>query len=334
MKLDSNALTQLKIGLASIATIIIIGTIGYSVLEGWTLFESFYMTIITISTTGFKELKPLSRPGMILTTFLIIAGVLAIAYTGGRGIQILVEAQFFRRRMMNKKLESISGHYIVCGFGRMGRVICEELFQNGQLFVVVENDPVKIERLLEMNFLFFEGDATADETLLAAGIRKAKGLVSVLDSDAQNVFVVLSAKELNPDIFIVARAVDEGTESKLLKAGANRVVKPYELGGSRMVHLLLRPGVIDFIDGVARNRDIAISLEEVTIPQNSSLAGRSLADSPLRKEWNIIVIAVSKANGKFMYNPSATTTIEVGDKLIAIGEAESLKKLDSVCLKD
>jgi len=334
MKLDSNALTQLKIGLASIVTIIIIGTIGYSALEGWTLFESFYMTIITISTTGFKELKPLSRPGMILTTFLIIAGVLAIAYTGGRGIQILVEAQFFRRRRMNNKLESISGHYIVCGFGRMGRVICEELFQNGRPFVVVENNPVKIERLLEMNYLFFEGDATADETLLGAGVKKAKGLVSVLDSDAQNVFVVLSAKELNPDIFIVARAVDEGTESKLLKAGANRVVKPYELGGSRMVHLLLRPGVMDFIDGVARNRDIAISLEEVTIPENSKLSGKTLADSPLRKEWNIIVIAVSKANGKFIYNPNAATTIEVGDKLIAIGEAESLKKLDSLCSKE
>ncbi|GBD89464.1 voltage-gated potassium channel Kch [bacterium BMS3Abin04] len=333
MKIDSNALTQLKIGLVLIVAIIIIGTVGYAFIEGWTLFESFYMTIITISTTGFKELKPLSRPGMILTAFLIISGVLAIAYTGGRGIQILVEAQFFRRRRMNKKLGSIAEHYIVCGFGRMGRVICEELYQNGQPFVVVENNSVKIERLLEMNYLFFEGDATADETLLAAGIRKAKGLVSVLDSDAQNVFVVLSAKELNPDIFIVARAVDEGTESKLLKAGANRVVKPYELGGSRMVHLLLRPGVMDFIDGVARNRDVAISLEEVTIPENSKLAGKTLADSPLRKEWNIIVIAVSKANGKFMYNPSAATTIEVGDKLIAIGEAESLKKLDSLCLK-
>ncbi len=328
----SQTIRQLKIGLLAIVVVIITGTIGYSILEkNFSVFDAFYMTIITISTTGFREVRELSLPGRILTIFLIITGVLAIAYSGGRGVQFLIETQIFRRRRMSKKLEELENHYIVCGYGRMGMQICEGLIENNASFVVIENNPTKIEKLIERGFLFINGDATSDEILLNAGIKKAKGIVAVIKTDADNVFTTLSAKELNPNIFIVARAVDEGTEPKLVKAGAHRVVKPYELGGNRMVQLLLRPGVIDFIEGVARNKDIDISLEEIQLYAGSSLIGKTLADSPVRKDLNIIIVAIFREDGKFIYNPTSSTEFQKGDKLIAIGEQKSLAKLTILC---
>ncbi len=328
------SLSHLRAGFALIIGVILFGTLGYTVVEGWSLFDSFYMTVITISTTGFKELRPLTVPGRVLTIMLIIFGVLAIAYTGGRAVQLLLETQFFRRRKMNKQIDGLTGHYIICGYGRMGKVICEDLAHNNTPFVVIENNPRKIEELLEIGYLFIEGDATHDDILLQAGIKKAKGLVAVIATDAQNVFAVLSAKGINPEIFVVARAIEEGTESKLKRAGADRVVKPIELGGSRMVNLLLKPGVIDFIDGVAKSRDVEISLEEVNISKNSRLVNKTLKDSPLRKDWNIIIVAIIKNTGKLIYNPSANTVIEENDKLIAIGPSESLAKLTESCEMD
>ncbi len=326
-----SSLRYLRVGFFSILGVILFGTIGYSIVEGWNLFDSFYMTVITVSTTGFRELRPLTIPGRILTVVLIISGVLAIAYTGGRAVQLLLETQFFRRRKMNKQIDALNNHYIICGFGRMGKVICEDLAHNKIPFVVIENNPNKIDELIQFGYLFVEGDATYDNDLIKAGIKRAKGLVAVISTDAQNVFTVLSAKGINPGLFVVARAVEEGTESKLRRAGADRVVKPIDLGASRMVHLLLKPGVIDFIDGVARSRDVEISLEEVSIPEHSKLVNKTLKDSPLRKDWNIIIVAIIKHNGKLIYNPSADTVIEVNDKLIAIGPSESLTKLTDSC---
>ena len=329
--MDKNLFKKLRIGVGIIISIILIGTIGYTIIEGWSLFDSFYMTVITISTTGFKELHPLSDSGMVLTILLIIFGVLAIAYTGGRGVQILIEAQLLRRRRMNKKLEQLSNHNIVCGYGRMGRQICESLYEHNEPFVVIDNDPELIGKMDEHNYIYINGNATHDDVLLKAGIKKAKGLIAVIGSDPENVFATLAAKELNKDIFIVARAIEEGTKSKLRIAGADRIVMPYELGSSRMVQLLLRPGVSDFVEGVVRSKDVDISLEEIIVQENSKLAGLTLAESPLRSELNIIVIAIDKPNSKFEYNPKSSTLIEVGDKLIAIGHAEDLNKLTTYC---
>ena len=232
---------------------------------------------------------------------------------------------------MNRRLDTIGNHYIVCGYGRMGKTICEGLVENDVAFVVVENSPAKIAQIEAKGWLCVNGDATSDEALLKAGIERAKGLVAVIRTDAENVFASLSAKELNPNIFLVARAIDEGTEAKLKKAGADRVVKPYDLGGNRMVQLLLRPGVIDFIDGVARNRSLNISLEEIQVKENSSLKGLSLLNSPIRKELDVIVVAIWKSSGEFIYNPKSTTVIEVADKLIAIGERSRLFQLTDMC---
>ncbi|MCP5063189.1 MAG: potassium channel protein [Ignavibacteriae bacterium] len=329
--MEENIFKKIEIGLGLVLSVIIIGTFGYMVIEGWSIFDSFYMTIITISTTGFKEFKPLSTPGMVLTVFLIITGVVSLAYTGGRGVQLLVESQILRRRKMSKNLEQISNHYIVCGFGRMGSQIAEHLLENNLNFVIIENEPNNVAKLNELGYLFVNGDATDDDALIKAGVERAKGLVAVLSTDAENVFTTLSARELNNNIFIVARAIDEGTEGKLKKAGADRVVKPYELGGNRMVQLLLRPGVTDFIEGIARKKEVDISLEQIVVCKGSSLVGLTLAESPIRSELDIIIIAIDKSGGNFVYNPKSSAKIEVDDKLIAIGQVENLNKLNKSC---
>lgn len=331
--MEQLAIKKLKAGLLLILSIILGGTFGYMIIEGWTFLDSFYMTVITISTTGFRELRPLSTPGMVLTIALIITGVLAIAYTGGRGVQVLVESQILRRRKMLKKLDAVSDHYIICGFGRMGKQIADHLNDLGFEFVVIENEPNNVNKLNELGFLYVNADATDDEALIKAGVEKAKGLVAVLSTDAENVFTTLSAREHNQNLFIVSRAIDEGTESKLKKAGADRVVKPYELGGNRMVQLLVRPGVTDFIEGVARASNIQISLEQIEVCEGSELVGSTLAKSPIRSKLNIIIIAIDKSGGRFVYNPQSDTKIEAGDKLIAIGEAENLNKLTNLCVR-
>jgi voltage-gated potassium channel len=331
--MSENAVSQFKYGLLAILIIILAGTFGFELIEDdWTLLDSFYMTVITISTTGFKEVKPLSEPGRVLTVFLIISGVLAMGYTVSKLAQLFLEKQMLRRRRMEKRLDLMANHYIVCGYGRMGKQICESLRENKYPFVVIENDPANVEMLVEKNYNFVNDDATHDEALLKAGLERAKGLVSVVATDAENVFTTLSAKELNPKIFVVARAIDEGTESKLVKAGADRVVKPYELGGNRMVQLLMRPGVIDFIDGVAKDRDKAISLEEITVCEGSKLIGNTLANSPIRRELDIMIVAIISSDGTFKYNPKSDTEILLNDKLIAIGESNNLNKLTDACL--
>jgi len=330
--MKSKLLGQVGIGFFVLTIITIIGTVFYSIFEGFSILEAFYMTIITISTTGFKEVRPLSEAGMVVTIFIIISGVLTIAYTGGKAAQLIIETQLFRRKRMSKQVQKLENHYIVCGYGRMGREVCDTLEENGESFVVIDNNQDKIDELVEKGFLFIQGDGASDETLIQAGIESAKGLAAVVKSDAENIFITLSARLLRKDLFVVARAIEESTESKLTKAGANRVVKPYELGGKRIVHLLLKPGVTDFIEGVARKKGIDIHLEEILIEGPCSLVDKTLAESPLRKDLNVMVIAIYKEDGKFIYNPRSTEKIEIGDKLIVIAETDNLTKLNKIVL--
>ncbi len=323
---------QLKIAFVVLVFIIFAGMVGYILIEGWNLLDSFYMTIITISTTGYEEVHPLSPLGRFFTSILIIAGVGTIAYAGGRAAQLIIETQILRRRRMSKKLEQLNNHYLVCGFGRMGRRICNELRAANVPFVVIEKEEALVDTLDEQGYLYVIGDATNDEILMKARIQKAKGLVAVLPTEAENVFTVLSAKVLNPKLFVVSRAVEEETESKLLRAGADRVVKPYEIGGVRMAMMLLRPAVVDFIDIIARKQGVDLNLEEIEVEEGSPLIGKSLAESPIRKDLNIMIIAVFRKDGKYIYNPRSSTVIQAGDRLIAIGESLSLEKLAVQCM--
>ena len=328
----SQLFKQVIFGLIVLSLIVVTGTLLYEEIEGYSFIDALYMTVITISTTGFKEVRPLSDNGRLLTIFLILSGVLTVAYTGGRAAQFIIETQIFRRRRMSKQLGQLKDHYIVCGYGRMGREVCESLSENDVPYLVIEKETDKIEVLIEKNILFIHGDAANDEILEQAGIQVAKGLAAVVRSDAENVFITLSAKELNKNLYIVSRAIEEGAESKLRKAGAHRVVKPYELGGKRLVQLLLRPGVIDFIEGVAKRKGVDIHLEEISIKNHCDIVGKTLAESPLRKDLNIMVVGISKVDGRFIYNPRSNEVIEIGDKLIAIGEINNLMQLNKMVL--
>ena len=323
-----NTLKLLKTGFLILFLTVIFGTFGFMVIEGWNFFDSLYMTIITITTTGFEEVHPLSTSGEIFTVVLILVSFGTILYVGGTGIQYLIESKIFRRRRMLKKIEDLEKHYIVCGFGRMGKHICEELVREDVPFVVIEKNPDHHERLEEMGYLFVTGDASSDSTLTQVGIKKADGIVTVLSTDAENVFTALTAKVLNPEIFVVSRAIEEDTESKLLRAGADRVVKPYELGGVRLAQLLLRPGVMEFIDVVAGAKNVDLHIEEITVKEGSSMHGKTLAELPLRGELNIIIVSIqNEEKGIFVYNPRSDTRVDEGNKLIAIGEKKNLDKL-------
>jgi voltage-gated potassium channel len=328
LKSYSDTARHLIMGFLFLITIILVGTIGFMLIEGWSLNDALFMTVITITTTGFQEVHPLSGAGQIFTEVLIFMSFGTILYIGGTGVQYIIESKFIRRRRMNKQLENIDKHYIVCGFGRMGSHICEKLNEAKVPFVVVENNPNNFTKLESLGYTYDKGDAASDDTLLRVGIQKAKGLVVVLSTDPENVFATLSARVLNPALFIVARAIDEDTESKLIKAGANRVVKPYELGGSRMAEIVLRPGVLDFIDVVYGSNKVDIHIEEITVKKGSKMHKKTLAELPLRSEFNTIIVAIQNEEKKiFIYNPKGETIVDEGNKLIAIGEEANLDKL-------
>ena len=333
MRIIDQRYYQLKIALAMLLGVIAFGSLGYMIIEGWNLLDSVYMTIISITTTGYREVYPLSQLGKMFTLLIIILGVVTIAYAGGRLAQLFVESYLFRRRKMVKQLSTLENHYIICGYGRMGKKICQELEENKAKFVVIEKNPTEIENLRIKDYLFVEGDATDDDILTQAGIKKAKGMVAVLHTEAENVFTTLSSRALHPKIFIVARAVEEETESKLLKAGANRVVKPYEIGGHRMTQVLLRPGVVDFIDIIAREKRIDLHIEEIEVKDGSILVGQTLAQSPIRNKLNIIIVAIFQADGKVTYNPQSNTVIQKDNKLIVIGEEKNIQQLITMAAK-
>jgi len=322
------ALNQLRIALIVLLIIITFGTSGYMIIEGWNFADALYMVIITITTTGFEEVHPLSTLGEIFTLVLVVISFGTVIYIGGIGIQIIIASNIFKRRRMQNKIDKLNNHYIVCGYGRTGTHICEELTLEGVPFVVIENNPANHPKLDEIGYIYDTGDASHDSTLERVGVKRAKGLIAVLPNDAENVFTTLSAKYLNPKIFVVARAVEDETEPKLMKAGADRVVKPYELGGVRMASLVLRPGVADFIEIVAANRNLDLQIEEIFVRKGSQMHKKSLAELPIRTEFNTIIVSIQNdEKGIFVYNPKGDTIVDEGNKLIAIGEKKNLEKL-------
>lgn len=315
-----------------LAFTITVGISGYMLIENMSFFDALYMTVISITTTGFAEITPLSQAGRMLTIFIIIFGIASIAYLGGRTVQLFIEVYMIRRGKMDKKIRNLQQHIIVCGFGRMGRHVCDDLKSENADFVVIESDPDLVERLDKEGYLFIVGDASSDDVLKQARVDRAKGLISVVSTDAENVFTTLTAKALNPSLFVVTRAVSEQTEPKLKKAGADRVIKPYELVGHRLTQLVLRPGIVEYMETVARAHGQDISIEEVNLQENSRLVGTSLAESPLRRELNIIIVAIHREDGTLLYNPSSHEVMRVNDRLVAIGELHRLRQLGELCV--
>jgi len=319
------------LSLGLVFLVILSGTVGYSIIEGWTLFDSLYMTVITLSTIGYQEVRPLSYTGRAFTIILVFVGVGAVAYGINNGIRIVFEGELqkaFGRRRLEKRLKSIKDHFIVCGYGRMGKIICHELKAKNVPFVVVEKELPELDADEETVFVY--GDATKDEILRQAGIEKAKGLISVLSTDAQNLYVVLSARELNPSLFIVARAGEEGSGQKLLRAGADRVVSPYHIGGLRIAHTVLKPAVVDFLEFATKSGNLELQMEEVPVEEGSAIAGKTIHEAGVGRELGVIVVAIKRKDGDMKFNPVHNTRINAGDTLIAIGEIERLKSLETL----
>jgi voltage-gated potassium channel len=324
--------TQLSLALAAIVGVIVIGTGGYMAIEGWGLLDATYMTIISLSTVGFEEVHPLSQQGKFFTIALILGGVATVTGTLTIGTQILLAGQLQKvmgRKKLEKEIKKLKNHYIICGHGRMGKIICHEFARKPVPFLVIEED-LDVFKKIPNSVLAIQGNASEESVLLEAGITRALGLVSVASSDADNVYITLTAIGLRPDLYIVARAGEAGSEQKLLRAGASKVVSPYTIGGTGIANAILRPAVVDFIELVTKREHLELQMEEVLIGKGSSLAGKSILESGLRQRLGIIVVAVKKKDGLMEFNPSSSTGIEAGDRLIVLGGGENLARLEAL----
>lgn len=328
-----NPFKQLKLSLLVLLVVVSLGTAGYMVIEGWRLLDALYMTVITLATVGFKEVQELSDAGRLFTILLIVIGVSFLGYTLSNLAQVMFEGQFQRfigRQKVEKTIGSMRDHYIICGFGRIGSLICREFAAESLPFVVIENHQDVIEKLEDEGHPYLRGNATEDEILLKAGINRAKGLISVVTSDTENVYITLTARGLNPDLYILARSGDPGSELKLKRAGANKVVSPYKIGGTRMAQAILKPNVVDFIE-IATGRDhYDLQMEEIFIPELSPFAGKNLLDAGFRRETGVIIVGIKKMSGKMVFNPDSGSLIEAMDTLIVLGQAAAVTKLDNM----
>lgn len=320
----------LKKSIIFILILFIVGTSGYTIIEGWEVFDSLYMTIITLSTTGFQEFRPLSLPGRIFTMFLIILGVSFLFYALGKINYVIFEEQIFRKGKMQKQIKKTKDHYIICGHGRMGEKITSELYSRHKPFVVIEKDEDHILHIKDKNYSYIHGDATEDDVLISAGIKNAIGLVAVLSNDIANVYATLTARGLNDKLKIIVRADDESSRQKLLKAGADKVILPYELSGFRITQALLKPKVLDYMDELFSLPDLGLQIEEIYIGEKSMLIGKTLANSGLRGKLNVIILSIYRSDGKLIYNPRSETEIQFGDTLVVIGEISELKTLEEI----
>jgi voltage-gated potassium channel len=310
-----------------------LGVLGYMVIEGWPFMDALYMTVITIATVGYGEVHKVSAAGQIFTVLLIFLGVGFFLYVVGNAVQFLVEGRIrhvLGRRILDKQINKLKDHFIICGYGRMGRALCSYLTQKNLNVVVIEQNTKRVPVMDEDGILYLVGEATDEAILIKAGIKSARGIISVLGTDADNVFMVLITKGLNPELFIMARANQNATEKTLYTAGANKVVSPYALGARRMAHAILRPTVIHFLELAFSDESANIHLEEFPVSASSRLINVPLQESRLRQELNLIIISIRKADGTMRFNPKASYRFEAGDTVVAVGQDKDLMQMASI----
>lgn len=311
----------------------LLGTLGFVLIEGWQPFDALYMTVITITTVGFMEVHPLGTGGRVFAMLLALGGVFTLFYAATDVIRGVVTGELrgvLGRQRMERELAKLKDHLIVCGYGRMGRLVCREFSSQGLPFVIIDAVEAELTGFDLRHGISLVGDATSDEVLKRAGVERARGLVTVAASDADNLYITMSARVLNERLFIVARAENEEAERKLARAGATRVVSPYVIGGQRVAQAVLRPAVMDFIELATRSEHLELQIEEVTVAPGSSLAGRTLRDSGLRRELGIILVAIRKPSGQMVFNPASDVALQVEDVLIVLGHRQQLDRLETL----
>jgi voltage-gated potassium channel len=312
--------------------IVAVGTAGYILIEKWSAWDAFYMAAITVSTVGYREVHDLSTAGQAFTVLLIVCGVGAALYSFTLLAASIIEGGLprrFQRRRTARMLETIRDHFIICGYGRIGRLIASQFRLQNVPYVVVEANRDRHQLALDDGGLALEGDASQETVLKRVGVERARGLIAAVSTDADNVYTVLSARVLRPDLLIIGRAENENAVDKLKHAGANRVISPYHIGAVQMAQTALRPAVVDFIALATSSDSVELALEEIGVAQTSSLAGRSLLDANLRQRFSVIVIGIQRENGRMEFNPDPDVTIRSGDKLVVLGRPDSLKRLET-----
>lgn len=318
---------RLRTSLFLLLGVIVVGTLGYSAIEGWSVLDSFYMTIITLSTVGFREQHPLSELGRVFTSGLILVGVATVAYTAAKTMEALLEERLFHWRRIQMEIKRLEGHVVVCGYGRMGETLVQALRARNVQVVAIERDRTICEAMDRKGVLHVAGDATDDEILGRAGAQRAKALATVLPNDADNLFITLSARSLTPELTIVARASQEKNESKMVAAGATRVLNPYRSGGQWMVRQLLHPTVTDFLNEISAE-ETDLHLEEVRLDPGSELAGVRLREAPIRKELDVMVVGVRRPDHGLLFNPPGDLAPQAGDVLVVLGREDNLRRLE------
>ncbi|MGI9068454.1 MAG: potassium channel family protein [Pyrinomonadaceae bacterium] len=309
-----------------------LGTVGFYLIEGWSILDSLYVAAQTVTTVGYGDLTPATRNGRIFSTAFMLVAVGVVLYALSSTVQAIVQSELvatFGQRRQSRKMSKLRNHFIICGAGRVGSHLIRGLLGGAETFIVIEKDQQKVAELLDLGVIVLVRDATLEESLREAGVEHARGLAACLADDADNVYVVLTARDLNPQLHIVARAAEEQAESKLIRAGANRVVAPAIIGGHRMAMALTKPAVHDFLGSITANK-LELAFEQLEVGPSSDLVGRRLSETNIRSELDIVVVSIRRSQGQILFNPGGEAIIESGDVLIAIGHAESLMKLTAM----
>jgi voltage-gated potassium channel len=318
--------------LVAVGVTLATGTVGFVLIDHYPPFDAFYMTLITMTTVGYGEVHPLSHAGRVFNSFLIAFGVTTIFIAIGAMTQTIIEREFgeaIGKRRNKRMIDKLKDHYIICGVGRVGRGAAAELHHAGVPFVVVDSNPERVERAMVAGMLAVVADATRDETLHQVGIESARGLVAALATDADNLFVLLSAKGLNPRIYVAVRAAEEGAEAKMRRAGADAVFAPYSLTGHRLAQSLLRPHVVQFLD-LTENIGMDIAIEQMRVAETSEMVAKSIQEMQLGRDIGVIVLAIRRADGRMIFNPTADAAMHAGDYLIVMGSQENLRTLENL----
>jgi voltage-gated potassium channel len=300
-------------------------------IEGWSAWDAFYMTMITVTTVGYREVHALSRAGEVFTVIVVTIGVATVLYTFSFLMAQVVEGDLHQRwtaRRRARMLDELSNHFIICGYGRIGQIIAREFFRQAVPFVIIERDPERMHEAIDAGYLAVEADASSEQVLRRIGIDRARGFIAAVSTDAENVFAVLTARLLRPDLFIIGRAETEDARAKLQRAGADRVLSPYQIGGLQLAQTALRPAVVDFVQLATSSDNLDLNMEQVKISAGAPLAGRTILEANLRQRFGVVVVGIQRADGTMHFNPPPESVMGVGDFLVVLGQAKNLRELE------
>jgi voltage-gated potassium channel len=329
---DQRRTRQLQAAASLVVVVMLLGTLGYMVVEGWSAWDAFYMTVISITTAGYREVHELSRAGQVFTSVLLIVGVGTAFYAFTLVAAGVIESRLHPRIQEKRRarmIDQLTDHFILCGAGRIGLIIAEEFRRQGVPFVVIDRDPTAVQAVLERGDLAVEADASREDILRKLRIDSARGLIAALGSDAENVYAILTARGLRSDLFVIARADSEDAGRKLIQAGATRVISPYQIGATQMAQTALRPAVVDFVELATSSENLELAMEQVRIAAGSPLAGRTILEANLRQRFGVIVVGIQRDAGKMEFNPPPDAMMRAADQLVVLGRPEQLKDLEA-----